>query len=97
MYISGESLLAILLAGLIAGWLAGRFVAGGGFGLVGDVALGIVGALIGAWLLPRVGLHIHSGFVGTIIVAFIGAVIILLVIRLLTGGFRGRRWGWRRW
>lgn len=99
MNISGEGLLAILLAGLIAGWLAGKIVASGGFGLIGDIAVGIVGALIGTWLLPRVGLHVHvhSGFVGLIIVATIGAIILLLVIRIASGGFRRRRWGfWRR-
>lgn len=99
MYISGEGLLAILLAGLIAGWLAGKIVATGGFGLVGDIAVGIVGAVIGTWLLPRLGIEIRSGFVGTIIVATIGAIVLLLIIRLVSGGFRRRRWGfsWRRW
>lgn len=98
MYISGEGLLAILLAGLIAGWLAGKIVAAGGFGLIGDIAVGIVGALFGSWLLPHLGIHIRSGFSGTIIVATIGAVVLLLIFRLLRGGFR-RRWGfsWRRW
>ncbi|HEX5238265.1 MAG TPA: GlsB/YeaQ/YmgE family stress response membrane protein [Sphingomicrobium sp.] len=99
MHMTGEGLLAILLAGLIAGWLAGKVVDGGGFGVIGDIAVGIVGALIGTWALPRVGVHIQSGLVGTIIVAFIGAVILLLILRLLSGGFRGRRWGVsrRRW
>ena len=98
MFMSGESLLAILLAGLIAGWLAGKIVAAGGFGLIGDIAVGIVGALIGTWLLPRVGIHIHSGFLGTIIVATIGAIVLLLAIRLVSGGFGRRRTGfWRRW
>ena len=97
MFISGEELLAILLAGLIAGWLASKIVASGGFGLIGDIAVGIVGALIGTWLLPRLGIHIRSGLVGTIIVATIGAIILLLAIRLVNGGFRRRRWGlWRR-
>jgi len=98
MNISGEGLLAILLAGLIAGWLAGKIVASGGFGLIGDIAVGVVGALLGTWLLPRIGLHVHSsGFVGLIIVATIGAIILLLVIRLLSGGLGRRRWGsWRR-
>ena len=53
MHISGEGLLIILLVGLIAGWLAGEIVAGGGFGLFGDMVIGIVGALIGSWLLPN--------------------------------------------
>ena len=99
MHISGEDLLVILLAGLVAGWLAGKIVTGGGFGLIGDIAVGIVGALIGTWLLPRLGVHIGSGFVGTTIVATIGAVLLLLIIALLSGGFPRRRWGfpWRRW
>ena len=99
MHLSGEGLLAILLAGLVAGWLAGKLVAGGGLGLIGDIAVGIVGALIGSWALPRVGVHIQSGFVGLIILAFIGAVILLIILRLLSGGFRGGRWGVsrRRW
>ena len=98
MYINGEGLIAILIAGLIAGWLAGKIVASGGFGLIGDIAVGIVGALIGTWLFPRVGLHVPKGFVGTIIVATIGAILLLLIVRLLSGGFRRRRWApWRRW
>ena len=56
MHMSTESLLVILLVGLIAGWLAGRLVQGTGFGLVGDLVLGILGAFVGAWLLPRIGL-----------------------------------------
>ena len=96
MHMSGEGLLAILLAGLIAGWLAGKLVDGGGFGVIGDIAVGIVGALIGSWALPHFGVHIRSGFVGTIIVAFIGAVILLLILRLLSGGLGRRSWGVRR-
>lgn len=98
MYINGEGLLAILVAGLIAGWLAGKIVAAGGFGLIGDIAVGVVGALIGTWLLPRIGVHVPRGFIGTLVVATIGAIVLLLVIRLLSGGLRRRRWTpWRRW
>lgn len=96
MHISGEGLLIILLVGLIAGWLAGKLVAGGGFGLIGDVAVGIVGALIGSWLLPQLGIHIGSGFVSAIIVATVGAVILLLLVGLLRGGIPRRR-SWRHW
>lgn len=99
MYISSEGILVILLVGLVAGWLAGRIVLGGGFGLIGDIAVGIVGAFVGSWLFPRLGLHIHNGVIGTIIVATIGAVVLLLLVRALSGGFRRRRWGFsgRRW
>jgi uncharacterized membrane protein YeaQ/YmgE (transglycosylase-associated protein family) len=80
-----SGLLVILLAGLSAGWLAGKIVAGGDLGLIGDVAVGIVGALIGTWLLPGLGIHIGSGFVSTIVVATIGAVLLLLIIGLFSG------------
>ena len=94
MHISGEGLLIILFVGLIAGWLAGELVAGGGFGLIGDIAIGIVGAIVGTWLLPQLGIHIASGLVSAIIVATIGAVILLLLVGLARGGFPRRRY-WR--
>ena len=55
---SGQTLLIILLVGLIAGWLAGQIVQGTGFGLIADIAIGVVGALIGNWLLPHLGIHL---------------------------------------
>jgi uncharacterized membrane protein YeaQ/YmgE (transglycosylase-associated protein family) len=69
MYLTGESLIIILLVGLIAGWLAGKIVAGGGFGLIGDIAIGIVGSLVGSWLFPQLGIHVASGVLSKIIVA----------------------------
>jgi uncharacterized membrane protein YeaQ/YmgE (transglycosylase-associated protein family) len=93
MHILGESLLIILLVGLIAGWLAGHIVTGFGFGLIGDTAIGIVGALLGSWMFPRLGVHVGSGMVDAIVVATLGAIILLLAIGLLRGGFtRGRSW-----
>ena len=94
MHISGESLLIILLVGLVAGWLAGRIVEGAGFGLIGDIAVGIVGALIGSWLMPRLGIHIGRGILSGIIVATIGAVLLLAIVRLATGAYPRRR-SWR--
>src|SRR5262245_38087334 len=94
MHLSGESLLVILLVGLVAGWLAGKIVQGSGFGLIGDMAIGIVGALIGSWLMPRLGIRIASGIVSSIIVATIGAVLLLAIARLATGAYPRRRW-WR--
>jgi uncharacterized membrane protein YeaQ/YmgE (transglycosylase-associated protein family) len=93
-HISGESLLVILLVGVIAGWLAGKIVEGSGFGLIGDMAVGIVGALIGSWLMPRLGIHLASGMLSAIIVATIGAVLLLVIVRLVTGGSPRRR-SWR--
>jgi uncharacterized membrane protein YeaQ/YmgE (transglycosylase-associated protein family) len=85
---SGESLLVILVVGLIAGWLAGQIVRGTGFGLVADLCIGIIGALIGSWLLPQLGIHIGAGIVAAIISATIGAILLLVVLRLVRG--RGR-------
>jgi uncharacterized membrane protein YeaQ/YmgE (transglycosylase-associated protein family) len=78
-----ESLLVFLIIGAIAGWLAGLIVQGFGFGLLGNIVVGIVGALIAGWLLPRVGLAFGGGIVASIIHAVIGAVILLLIIRLV--------------
>ena len=94
MRLTGESLLVILLVGLVAGWLAGKIVEGSGFGLIGDIAVGIVGALIGSWLVPQLGIHIASGIVSEIIVATIGAILLLLIVRFATGAFPRRR-AWR--
>jgi uncharacterized membrane protein YeaQ/YmgE (transglycosylase-associated protein family) len=91
---SGETLLVILLVGLIAGWLAGQVVRGTGFGLIADIAIGVVGALIGSWLLPHLGIHLGSGIVPAIIGATIGAIVLLLILRLAYR--RGRWWSNRR-
>jgi uncharacterized membrane protein YeaQ/YmgE (transglycosylase-associated protein family) len=72
-----------LIVGAIAGWLAGMVVKGGGYGLIGDIVVGIVGALIAGWLLPRIGIVIGGGIIAAIINAFIGAVILLIVLRLV--------------
>jgi uncharacterized membrane protein YeaQ/YmgE (transglycosylase-associated protein family) len=98
MYMSGESLLVILIVGLIAGWLAGQIVRGTGFGLMGDLVIGIIGAFIGG---PQLGIHLAAGTIGAIINATIGAVLLLLIIRLVWGGSRwgsgfSDRWS-RRW
>jgi uncharacterized membrane protein YeaQ/YmgE (transglycosylase-associated protein family) len=78
-----ESLLVWLIVGAIAGWAAGQIVRGFGFGLVGNIVVGIVGAFIAGWLLPRLGVSIGSGIIGAIIHAIIGAVILLVIIGLV--------------
>jgi uncharacterized membrane protein YeaQ/YmgE (transglycosylase-associated protein family) len=89
MHISNEGLLVILVVGVIAGWLAGQLVTGSGFGLIGDLVIGVIGAFIGTWLLPRLNLHIGSGMVGAIVSATMGAVLLLIIVR----AFRKRgRW-----
>jgi uncharacterized membrane protein YeaQ/YmgE (transglycosylase-associated protein family) len=97
MHLSNQSLIVILLVGIIAGWLAGQVVAGGGFGIFGDFIVGIIGAFIGDWLLPRLGIYLGVGIVALIVNAAIGAIVLLLILRLLSGGWRRNyRWGWRR-
>jgi uncharacterized membrane protein YeaQ/YmgE (transglycosylase-associated protein family) len=89
MVLTMESLLIIVLVGLAAGWLAGQVVQGTGFGLVGDIVIGIVGALIASWLFPTLGLRLGGGIVAAIIAAAIGAILLLVVVRLVK---RGGRW-----
>ena len=85
MYISNESILVVLFVGLIAGWLAGKIVRGTGFGIIGDILVGIAGALVATFLFPNLGLHIGSGLVSEIIYSAIGAVVLLLIVRLVRG------------
>jgi uncharacterized membrane protein YeaQ/YmgE (transglycosylase-associated protein family) len=98
MHLSNQSLLVIIIVGIVAGYLAGRVMEGGGFGLIGDLLVGLIGAFIGDWLMPQLGIHLGVGIVALIINAFIGAVVLLLLLRLLGGGrgYYGRRWGRRR-
>jgi uncharacterized membrane protein YeaQ/YmgE (transglycosylase-associated protein family) len=96
MNMSSESLLVVLFVGLVAGWLAGQFVQGTGFGLIGDLVVGLLGALIGSWLLPQLGIHLGTGLISAIVNATIGAVLLLLVVRLVRGGGGWQRSWWRR-
>jgi len=79
-----RALIIWLVVGAVAGWLAGMVVKGGGYGLIGDIVVGILGGLIAGWLLPQVGIVIGSGIIAAIIDAFIGAVILLIVMRLIS-------------
>ena len=88
MHISNEGLLVILFVGLVAGWLAGKIVRGTGFGIIGDIVIGIAGALVASLLFPKLGIRLGSGLVSQIVYSAIGAVILLLVVRLVRG--RGR-------
>jgi uncharacterized membrane protein YeaQ/YmgE (transglycosylase-associated protein family) len=87
MQMSGQSLLVILFVGLVAGWLAGKVVRGTGFGIIGDIIVGILGAFIAGWLFPRLGFHLGVGIVEEILFSAIGAIVLLLIVRLIrTGG-----------
>ncbi len=72
-----------IIVGLIAGWLAGVIMKGGGFGVIGDIIVGIVGALLGGWLFSTMGVSAGGGLVGAIVVALIGAIILIVLLRLI--------------
>ncbi|MCU0791062.1 MAG: GlsB/YeaQ/YmgE family stress response membrane protein [Nitratireductor sp.] len=77
------SLLAFLIIGAIAGWLAGLLVKGYGFGLVGNIVIGVIGAFLAGWLLPQFGFSVGGGTIASIVHALIGSVILLLVLGVL--------------
>jgi uncharacterized membrane protein YeaQ/YmgE (transglycosylase-associated protein family) len=78
-----ESLIIFIIVGVVAGWLAGQVMRGGGFGLVGDLTVGVVGAVIAGLLFPMLGVSLGSGIVMAIIASAIGAIILLAVVRLV--------------
>ncbi|MCW5604748.1 MAG: GlsB/YeaQ/YmgE family stress response membrane protein [Burkholderiales bacterium] len=73
----------LILVGLIAGWLAGVLVKGGGFGMLGDIVVGILGALVGGFLFRSLGLSAGGGFLGSILVATVGAIVLIVVLRIV--------------
>ncbi len=77
------TLVWILLIGAIAGYLAGMIMKGGGYGLVGNIIIGIVGSVIGGYLLGMLGVSLGGGLAGTIITAVIGAVVLLAIARMI--------------
>ncbi len=88
MNLSNESLLVIIIVGLVAGWLAGKLVRGTGYGLIGDIIIGIIGAFIASWLFPKLGIALGTGWIREILNSTIGAVLLLIVLRLIRGGGR---------
>lgn len=78
-----QGLIWFLLIGIAAGWLAGQLMKGGGFGLVGDLIVGVIGALIGGFLFGRLGASAGGGLLGSLIVATVGAVLLLFLLRLI--------------
>src|SRR6202043_199154 len=95
--LSLSNILWWLIVGLIAGFLASRVMSGGGYGLIGDIVVGIIGALLGGWLAGFLGIG-SFGLVGTIVVAFIGACILIAILHAVSrgGASRGRSRGWGR-
>jgi len=71
-----------IVVGLIAGWLAGQVMKGGGYGVIVDIILGILGGLLGGWIFGKLGIWPAGGMIGSVIVAFVGAVILVGITRL---------------
>ena len=83
------TILAWIIVGLIAGVLASLVMGGTGYGLIGDIIIGIVGAFVGGWIFSQLGVTAPwGGLPGTIFVAFIGAVVLLFILRLIRGAQR---------
>jgi uncharacterized membrane protein YeaQ/YmgE (transglycosylase-associated protein family) len=82
---AGQSIIVWLIVGAVAGWLAGLVVRGFGFGLIGNIIVGIVGAIIAGWLLPKIGVGaiVRQPIIDAIIHALIGAVVLLVIIGLI--------------
>ena len=78
-----ESLLVFLIVGAIAGWLAGLIVRGAGFGLIGNIVIGIIGTLVASWLLPQLGVSLGGSAFRDIVNATIGAVVVLVILSLV--------------
>ena len=76
-------IIAALIIGGIAGWLAGLIVRGARFGMIGNIVVGIIGALLATWLLPQLGVHLGAGWLREIVNATIGGVIILVILSLI--------------
>jgi uncharacterized membrane protein YeaQ/YmgE (transglycosylase-associated protein family) len=81
-HMDATSLIWFLLIGLIAGWLAGQVMRGGGFGLIGDMIVGVIGAFLGGWLFGLLGIS-AGGLIGSLITAFVGAVVLIFLLRLI--------------
>ena len=77
-----QSLVLFLVIGLVAGWLASRIMRGGGFGLVGDLIVGVIGAFLGGWLFNLLGISL-GGILGALVTALIGAIVLLYLLRLI--------------
>jgi uncharacterized membrane protein YeaQ/YmgE (transglycosylase-associated protein family) len=85
MTLDPGGIIAWLVVGLIAGWLAGMVMKGGGYGIVGDIVVGIVGAFVGGFVFSLITGGGTAGFWGSIAVAFVGAVILIAIVRALPG------------
>ena len=85
MALEPGGIIAWLVVGLIAGWLAGLVMRGGGYGILGDIVMGVIGALVGGFLFGLLMPGSSAGLLGSIVVAFIGAVVFIAIVRALPG------------
>lgn len=81
-----HGLLAWIIIGLIAGWLAGVVGRGRGFGCLADIILGLIGAVVGGWIFTKLGIEAGTGVIGSLAAAFVGAVVLVAIARLFAGG-----------
>lgn len=79
---TNQGLITFLVIGIVAGWLAGKIMKGSGFGLMGDLIVGVIGAFVGSWLFGLLGIAAW-GFLGTLVTATVGALALLYVLRLI--------------
>jgi uncharacterized membrane protein YeaQ/YmgE (transglycosylase-associated protein family) len=82
---NAEQLLVFLVIGAVAGWLAGKIIKGGGFGILGNIIVGILGALIGGWLFGVLGISVGGEWIGPLVTATVGAIVLLFVVGLIRG------------
>jgi len=80
---AAHGLIAWLIIGAVAGWLAGTFMKGGGFGLIGDIVVGIIGAFVGGWLAGLLHIAVGGGWIASIFTAFVGASLLILILRMV--------------
>lgn len=85
MVLEPGGVIAWLIVGLVAGWLAGKFMKGRGYGVVADILIGLVGAFVGGLLAGLLGFRGEAGLLGSIVIAFVGAVVLIAVVRALPG------------
>jgi uncharacterized membrane protein YeaQ/YmgE (transglycosylase-associated protein family) len=83
MDMGAHGILAWIVIGAVAGWLAGKVVKGGGYGFIGDVIVGIIGAIIGGYLAGALGIAGGGGIIASIVIATIGAIILVVILRML--------------
>jgi len=76
-------LIVFLVIGAVAGWLAGNIMRGGGFGLIGNIIVGIIGAFLGSWIFKALNVAIGSGLINSIVTALVGAIVLLFLVGLI--------------